>query len=82
MAASPPYKIYLKGEYIASAINPFFASMLIAALDDGEIRYGHSKQSTVWREGQEEIQANESYDRVAEIIHQRLADKRALKGVR
>ena len=74
MAASPQWKVYDEhGEYIASAKYPEVAAVIVAALG-GTVRHGHRKIDTVWTEGSEEIPASESYDRVANIMRERLDD--------
>lgn len=65
MAASPDWKVYNEREYIACFRYPIHAAMFIAALDQGEIRYGHSPKNVAWREGSELQKAAESYDFVA-----------------
>lgn len=70
MAASPRFKVYRGGEYVAACKYAEDAALL-ATTDDAEIRLGHSR--VIWREGAEEISASDSFDRAAEIMHARIA---------
>lgn len=58
------------GEYQASVKHPSDAAVLMAAWHGGTIRYGHG--IIVWTEGNEEWEAWESYDMVAELCFARL----------
>lgn len=73
MAASPALKVYRGGEYVASC--KFFedAAALVALSEEGTIKFGHSV--TLWREGNEEFPAGESYDECAAIMRERLQQK-------
>lgn len=77
MAGSPQFKIYNKGgEYVASCKYLEDCASLAALYGDGAtVRLGHS--TIIWREGEEEIPAGESYDRAAEIMRWHIADRHA-----
>ena len=67
MAASPKYKVYRNGEYVASCKYPSDAAVLVSAFGEGaQIRVGHNQ--IVWNEGHEDQSASESYDYVADTI--------------
>ena len=68
MAGSPPWKVYRDNEYVASCKYAEDAAALVSA-SGGAVKYGHSL--VVWREGQEEFSAGESYDSAAEVMHAR-----------
>lgn len=68
MASSPKWKVYRNGEYIGSTKYAEDAAALVA-MSGGEVRYGHSK--IVWREGQEQHSAGESYDGAANLMRVR-----------
>lgn len=75
MAASPRFKVYTRnGEYIASTTQPESAAMIVGGYAElgMSIRDGHSH--IVWLEGYDG-DAGESYDRVAEVIWERIANK-------
>lgn len=69
MSASPPWKVYRAGEYVGSLKYGEDAAALVS-IAGGEVRYGH--KLVVWREGEEEFLAGESYDKAAEIMNQRV----------
>jgi len=71
MAATPKFKIYRDGEYIGCTKFAEDAAALVGLYGNGIVKYEHS--FIVWREGQEEIEAGESYDRAAAIMNERLA---------
>ena len=71
MAAAPQWKVYRDGEYVAACKYPEDAAALVA-LSGGIVKLGHSL--IVWREGSEEIEAGDSYDRAASIMQQRAHD--------
>ena len=82
MAGSPKWKVFVDDEYIASCKYAEDAAALVGArgpCDDGsvQVRYGHSKRYTVWRDGLEDIEAAESYDVAAETMIEREAAQRA-----
>ena len=68
MAATPKWKIYRDGEYVAACKYAEDAAALVA-MSGGVVKRGHSL--IVWREGHEEFEAGESYDRAAEIMNMR-----------
>ncbi len=75
MASAPLWKVFNpSGEYIASCKHAEDAAAIIALYGGGEIRAGHSKQLTVWREGQEESGSatDDGFDMVARVCHERL----------
>lgn len=74
MAASPRFKVYSSvGEYLGSLKYAEDALILIAVLGSGAtVRYGHSIKDVLWREGYEECDASESYDRAAQVIRNRM----------
>lgn len=67
------YKVFNpQGEYVAACKHPSEAAILVAVLgDESEIRNGHTKRDRLWHEGHEVQSASESYDFVAETIHNR-----------
>jgi len=74
MAGSPIWKVYsAEGEYVASVKYLEDAAALIVAHGDGAtIRHGHARRDqALWVEGNEEIPASESYDRVAATVTER-----------
>jgi len=68
------FKVFTpQGEYIAAVKRPEEGAALMAFLGDGaELRDGHSKRFTVWREGAEAQPAGESYDHVAQTVWDRI----------
>lgn len=70
MAGSPKFKIYRDGKYIGCTKHAEDAAALVAVSNSGTIKYDHAM--ILWQEGKEEIEAGESYDRAAEIMHRRL----------
>ncbi len=78
MAGSPIWKVYRDdGVYMASCKEPEAAAVLVGFYGDGA-KVKHDHKLVVWTEGQEEIPANESYDRATEIMRRRL-DRQVLK---
>lgn len=65
---TPMLKVYRDGEYVASCKYYEDAAMLVAI--NGVVKYGHGK--IIWREGQEEIEAGESYDHASDIMRARV----------
>lgn len=74
MAGSPQFKVYDKGEYVASVKTTILAAILAGTIQ-GVVKYGHGK--IIWREGLEEIEAGNSYDGAASIMNQRVRKIRA-----
>src|SRR3990172_8450352 len=70
MSGSPRFKVYRYGKYVASCKYLEDAAALVAGHPHGQIKYDHGY--TLWREGQEEFSAGESYDKVARICMGRL----------
>lgn len=71
MAATPRWKVYREGEYVASCKYVEDAAALIAMTGGGDIRDGYNARKIVWREGHETFSAADSYDGVAQIVHER-----------
>lgn len=69
MAATPKWKVYRGGEYIGCTKHAEDAAALVG-MSGGTIKYGHGR--IIWREGQEEIDASESYDGAARIMEARV----------
>jgi hypothetical protein len=71
MAGSPEWKVYDASKtYQAACKEPEAAAALAALYGPGAtIKHGHSL--IVWREGSEEIEAGESFDRCADILRTR-----------
>ena len=67
MAQSPQYKVYRGKEYIAACKYAEDAAAMVS-LAGGTVKYGHNL--LVWKEGAEQIQAGESYDGAARIMHE------------
>lgn len=65
MAASPQFKVYRDGEYVAACKYAEDAAMLVAGAT-GVVKHGH--RLVVWREGSEEFGAGASYDEAAAIM--------------
>lgn len=59
-------------EIIAILKTPEDAAMLIGCLGDG-CRIQHNGKN-VWIEGEEQMPASESYDNVAEVVYERIAN--------
>ncbi len=74
MAASPQLKIFNpQGEYIGCVKHFEDAAILVSNYGDGaEVRMGHSKKDTIWREGSEEFPAAESFNGAREAMVSRL----------
>ena len=77
MANAPYLKLYNpQGEYVACFKCLEDAAALAGIYGDGaEIRDGHNKRSTIWREGHEEFSAGESYDGAAQIMLDRMNER-------
>lgn len=71
MAASPRWKVYRNGEYVASCKYVEDAASLIGMSNCGDIRDGRDSLKVVWREGREAFSAADSYDEVARIVYER-----------
>ena len=69
MAASPKWKVYRQGEYVAACKYAEDAAALVA-VSGGIVKHDHNL--VVWREGSEGFSAGESYDRAAGRMHARL----------
>lgn len=65
MSAAPEWKVYRSGQYIAACRYAEDAAALVS-LAGGEVRFGHRLR--VWREGDEEFPAGESYDGAADVM--------------
>lgn len=79
MSGSPKYKVYNpQGEYIASCKHLEDAACLAGMYGSGaSIREGHAAKDVIWREGQEEFSASDSYDGAAKIMLDRMEAKYA-----
>src|SRR5262245_6449748 len=76
MADRPNWKCYQSGKYLAACKHAEDAAILVAAWgSSGEVRWSH--RFIVWREGKEEFSAGESFDRAAEVMHERLKQLQA-----
>lgn len=81
MAASPRWKVYSEdGEYLASTHYVEDAAMIVSGRAGGTIRDGHAKKDIMWEEGTEDQPANESYDFVATVVHERVQERRNARG--
>jgi hypothetical protein len=74
MAGSPYLKLFNpQGEYVACFKHLEDAAALVSIYGDGaEIRDGHNKRNTIWREGSEDFSAGESCDRAADVMLDRM----------
>jgi hypothetical protein len=79
MAATPEWKVYRAGEYIAACKYAEDAAALVS-MAGGLVKHGHSL--IVWREGSEEFSAGESYDGAARIMERRRYDNYAAAYVK
>lgn len=70
MSSSPKWKIYRSGKYVAACKHAEDAAALVS-VSGGTVKLNH--RLVVWMEGHETISAGESYDRAAEIMHDRAA---------
>lgn len=68
MAATPEWKVYRDGQYVAACKHAEDAAVLVAA-SGGVVKHGHSV--VVWQEGKEEFGAGDSYDRAAYVMERR-----------
>jgi endonuclease YncB( thermonuclease family) len=68
MAAAPQWKVYRGGEYVAACKYAEDAAAMVSVAG-GLVKHGHSL--IVWREGQEQFSAGDSYDGAAKIMEQR-----------
>ena len=83
--STPIWKIYdSQGKYVAACTYSEDAAAVVSLHGDGAtIRHGHSP--IVWRNGSEDFDAGESYDRTAALImdrwsvyqHRKIAERRA-----
>ncbi|MGB0817830.1 MAG: hypothetical protein ACPGQQ_02900 [Candidatus Puniceispirillaceae bacterium] len=74
MAASPNYKIYNDdGGYVASVKDPVHGLVLVSFMGKGStMRWGHSKQNTLWHEGFEDRRGDENYDHNYDVVRERV----------
>ena len=72
MAASPRWKVYRDGEYVASFKYLEDAACLVGAMG-GAIHDAHGP--AVWKEGAEDQSAAESYDHVREVVEARIRER-------
>ena len=71
MAASPKYKVYYKNEYIASTKYSVEAAAVAGMRKGSIVKFNH--RHVVWQEGEEEVDAGESWDQAGEIMDNRAA---------
>ncbi|MGI9306586.1 MAG: hypothetical protein ACR2P5_04700 [Gammaproteobacteria bacterium] len=69
MAASPKFKVYVHGKYIAACKHPEDAAAIIAAYGQGQIRLDH--RHVLFEQGKDEPDATDSYDAVATLALKR-----------
>lgn len=79
MAATPEWKVYRNGEYVAACKYAEDAAALVS-MAGGIVKHGHSL--IVWREGSEKFSAGESYDGAARIMEKRRYDNYAAAYVK
>jgi len=71
VAAAPRFKVYTSdGEYVAACRYIEDAAAVVGLRGAGTIRDGH--HTVVWREGNEETSAADSYDTVTAVVWGRL----------
>ncbi len=71
MSGTPKWKVYTEsGEYIAACKYPSDAAAIVGLSNGGTVRYDHKR--IVWCEGQEAVEASQSYDEAAEIMLSRI----------
>lgn len=70
MAASPPIKVYRKGEYVAS-LKYFEDAAAVAGMSPGSVVKWQGEK-VIWIEGEEKVDAADSWDRAAAIMSQRV----------
>jgi hypothetical protein len=77
------WKIYTGGEYIAACKRPGDAAALVSIFDEGVVKFrGSGITVTVWHQGKEDFDAEESYDDAAAIMEERVREhciKRLMK---
>lgn len=73
MKRKQPFKVYDSyGNWIADVVSPFFGAVVISAMEQGTIQFGHrNSRRVLWTEGVDG-NASESYDHVSKICHERL----------
>ncbi len=71
MAGSPQFKVYRDGEYIGCTKYAEDAAALVG-VSGGVVTWGH--RLVVWREGEEEMLAAESYDGAGQIMFDRVQE--------
>lgn len=74
MAGSPNWKIYREGEYVGCCKYPEDAAALVG-MSGGVVKWCH--RHVMWQEGEEQIEASQSYDEAAEIMVARLRELNA-----
>lgn len=70
MSGTPKWKVYLDGEYVAACKHAEDAAAIVAMSNSGVVKYDH--KTVVWNEGSEEFSACDSYDRAAQVMHERI----------
>lgn len=76
MAASPEFKVYRNGEYVAACKYAEDAAAIAGMYTGTEVRYGHRAKDRIFLEGSEEVNAADSWDGAAAIMHQRVEEMR------
>ena len=76
-------KVYdCSGNYLASCVDAGSAAAVVSLAGEGAtIRNGHAKKNTIWTEGAETQPAAESYDFVAQVIHDRTTASTRVRDV-
>lgn len=65
------YKVYAENQLRGACLYPEDAAMFLDSLTEDDRKIVYMGQ-TVWEEGKEEQPAGESFDYVAETIHERI----------
>lgn len=81
MSNSPVWKVYRDGEFVGSCKYPEDAAALVSlGGEKAMVKYDHSL--IVWREGQEEFSADESYDSAAAVMRDRVKTRKMQRFAR
>ena len=70
MAATPEFKVYHNGEYIAATKYPEEAAAIACMREGTIVKYRH--KHVVWQEGKESVLASDSWDAAANVMRQRV----------
>ena len=71
MSGTPKFKIYREGEYVAACKYAEDAAAIVG-VSGGLVKYDHGR--VIWREGEELIEASQSYDEAGAIMVKRVTD--------